>query len=87
MREDLKRCRTDSEQSDMSIDSDLSEMSGKFESCASITPTASHDADSIKLNSIQFHFDFQPEDFVQRRYVKGKTGLDRAIHISLMEDQ
>lgn len=87
MREDLKRCRTDSEQSDMSLESELSEMSGKFETCTSITPTASPDVDSVTLNSIKFHFSFQPEDFVKRSCVEGKTGLDRAIHISLMEDQ
>lgn len=87
MREDLKRCRTDSEQSDLSIDSELSEMSGKFESCASITPTASGDVDSIKLNSIKFHFNFLPEDFDKRCCVAEKNELERAIQISLIEEQ
>jgi hypothetical protein len=86
LRDEFKRSRTDSEQTDSSLDSELSDVSERFERVACVTPTSTGDAEGVKLSTIQFHFNFQAQDF-SKSSAKVSAGLDRVIHLSLVRDQ
>jgi hypothetical protein len=75
LRLEIKRSRTDSEQTDLSIESDLSDMSDKFETSTSLTPTSFPISDPLQLHTIRCEFTFQPEDFSMGSNSKLKSAL------------
>jgi hypothetical protein len=82
LRLEIKRSRTDSEQTDLSIDSDLSDMSEKFETSTSLTPTSLPTSDPLQLHTIRCEFTFQPEDFSMGSSSKAKAGLGNVLRKS-----
>mmetsp|Transcript_93798 Transcript_93798/g.183919 ORF Transcript_93798/g.183919 Transcript_93798/m.183919 type:complete len:105 (+) Transcript_93798:102-416(+) len=85
-RDDTKRFRAESEQTDLSMESELSEISEKFDSSTSITPTSSLKCGSLELGSIKCEFTFQPEDFSIGRNSRGRSGLDSIIRKNLINN-
>lgn len=83
-RADIKRCRTDSEQTDFSMDSDLSDISEKFENSASLTPRKE---DTLELTTIRCQLSFPAEELNVNRRVFGRTALDRVIRQETLENQ
>ncbi len=87
LRLEIKRSRTDSEQTDLSVDSDLSDMSEKFESSASLTPTSLPTSNSLQLTTIRCEFIFQAEDFTMGSSGKAKNTLGSALRKNMLEKQ
>lgn len=66
---DAKRYRTDSEQTDLSTDTDLSDMSENFQKSAAISSpfgsskSVAFPSPPLSLNMIGCKFDFEPEEY------------------------